>query len=67
MSNRKFWFPDEAGGAEEVEFQDDWIKSRSLELFNQKELNMKGIGPRFVGGERDREMGLWLELDEEII
>ena len=46
------------GEPEIVKLQVEWIKSRFLALFNQRELNMKGIGPRFVAVEREREMGL---------
>ena len=55
------------GELRKVEFQAEWIKSRILALFNHKELNLKGIGPRLVGGVGKRVMRLWFVVAEEIM
>ena len=39
-------------------FQVARIISKVFALFNHKDLNLKGMGPRLVGGESRRVMGL---------
>ena len=43
------------------------IRSKVLALFNHRGLNLKGICPKFVGMVKEREMGLWSEVAEEIM